>query len=304
MIRVGYACINTELPSPNRTCRLKNATEARIIELGRANLLALSEILRWNAAHGVTLFRISSDTIPFGSHPVNGGTWPDALAPELSAVAGQIRDDDVRVSMHPGQYTVLNAVRESVVDNAVADLDYHARLLDGLGVDRTHKIIIHIGGVYGDKASAIRRFVHTANRLDRAIRDRLIIENDERSFNAEDLFAISGETGLPVVFDRFHHGCYPSLTDRSVRELVETAAATWSPADGRPKVHYSDQRPGRAVGAHAHSLDRAAFGVFYKEIRDLEIDVMLEAKDKEQSVLAAREVIAGLETNGNGGGGS
>ena len=75
MIRIGYACINTKLDAPNRTCRLKNATPEKILELAAANVEALQPILDWNAAHGIELFRITSDLIPFGSHPINTVPW-------------------------------------------------------------------------------------------------------------------------------------------------------------------------------------------------------------------------------------
>lgn len=75
MIRIGYACINTRLPSPNRTCRVRNATPSRIIELAGANLAALEAILEWNVNCGIELFRISSEVVPLGSHPVNKVPW-------------------------------------------------------------------------------------------------------------------------------------------------------------------------------------------------------------------------------------
>ena len=60
MIRIGYACINTKLDAPNRTCRLKNATPEKILELAAANVEALQPILDWNAAQGIELFRITA----------------------------------------------------------------------------------------------------------------------------------------------------------------------------------------------------------------------------------------------------
>ena len=81
--------------------------------------------------------------------------------------------------MHPGQYTVLNSLSESVVENAVDDLKYHAYFLDCLGMDESCKIVQHIGGVYGDKKQAINRFIVNYKRLDESIKKRLIIENDD-----------------------------------------------------------------------------------------------------------------------------
>ncbi len=286
MIRLGYACINTQLPSPNRTCRLRNASPERIIELARCNLEALYEILQWNLDHGVQVFRISSETIPFGSHEINRVDWPEILGPRLDRIGAFIRENGMRVSMHPGQYTVLNSPKQRVADNAAAELVYHDRLLEGFGLDARHKIVLHVGGVYGDREAAARRFTDAHARLPEPVKRRLIIENDEKNFTAEAVLAIAGEVSIPMVFDAFHHACLPSFEGRSPRWIIERAAATWSAEDGRPKIHYSDQWVGKHAGAHSESIDLKAFRRFYETIRDMDLDVMLEVKDKERSVLA------------------
>src|SRR3954462_5905825 len=109
MLRLGYACVNTALPSPARTTRLPNATPERLLELAAANLDALEAILRWNVAHDVSVFRVSSGAIPFGGHTVNDVPWDDALAPRFGAVAGFVRSSGLRLSTHPGQFVVLGS---------------------------------------------------------------------------------------------------------------------------------------------------------------------------------------------------
>jgi UV DNA damage endonuclease len=284
-IRLGYACINTILPPAGRTMRLNNASPERILELSRANLLALNDILRWNIEHNILLFRISSGTIPFGSHPVNQLAWWDQLAPQLNLIGKTIRAGNMRVSMHPGQYTVLNSNRTGVVENSAAELIYHARLLDALGTDASHKIILHGGGVYGDKDGSLQRFAVNAAHLPPSVRQRLVLENDETSYTLADMLSLSEITGLPVVFDVFHHQWNPSFEGEPLEKLVARAAQTWKAADGRQKLHYSDQWAGKPPGAHSATIDLAAFSQFYERMRGFHIDIMLEVKDKEQSVL-------------------
>ena len=79
-MRIGYACVNTQLPSSARTVRLANATPERLLELAEANLDALETILRWNDEHGIQVFRVTSNLIPLASHPVNTVAWWDELA--------------------------------------------------------------------------------------------------------------------------------------------------------------------------------------------------------------------------------
>jgi UV DNA damage endonuclease len=285
-IRIGYACINTQLPSSNKTCRVANATPERVVDLGRQNMAALAEILHWNREHKISLFRISSEIIPLGSHPANTLRWWETLWPELDRVGALIEGYGARVSMHPGQYTVLNSPRPEVVQAAIAELDYHARFLDALGTGASARIILHLGGVYGDKAAALARFAENFTRLPERVRQRLAIENDEKNYTIADALDLARLIGVPVVFDVFHHTWNPGLPGLCIREIIDQVAATWKPGDGPPKLHYSDQWPGKLNGAHSQSVDLNAFGRFLGQLSGLDADVMLEVKDKEQSVLA------------------
>jgi UV DNA damage endonuclease len=180
-----------------------------------------------------------------------------------SLVGQAVREGQLRVSMHPGQYTVLNSPRAEVVENSIAELVYHARFLDAIGTDASHKIILHGGGVYGDKAASMERFARYASRLPQAVRRRLVLENDETSYSLADVLSISTRTGLPVVFDVFHHVWNPSFDGEPLVKLIERAGNTWQPSDGRQKLHYSDQWAGKPPGSHATSIDIDAFSHFY-----------------------------------------
>ncbi len=174
----------------------------------------------------------------------------------------------------------------------MAELEYHARLLDALQVDSRHKIILHVGGTYGDKSKSRQGFLQNFGRLPPSVATRLVIENDEKNYTFEDSLSIAKELDIPVVFDVFHHRWNPSLDGWTVVEAIEKAATTWGPKkDGRPKVHYSNQWPGRAPGSHSQSLDLPAFTEFYRSVEGMPLDVMLEVKDKEQSLLAARKAL-------------
>jgi UV DNA damage endonuclease len=285
LIRIGYACINTTLPSSNRTCRLKNATPQRILELASANVEALQPILEWNVTRGIELFRLSSDIIPFGSHSANTVPWWRLLKPQFERLGAFIGKNRLRVSMHPGQFTVLNSPRREVIENSIKELEYHTALLEALGVDYSHKIVIHLGGIYEDKSGSLQRFIETCRSLDRRIKARLVIENDERCYTIADALSASKAIGVPVVFDVFHHVWNPSLQQHSLRTIIERAAETWRKRDGRVKIHYSNQWRGAPPGTHSKSISARQFLKFYQEIRDLELDIMLEVKDKQESTL-------------------
>ena len=272
-MRLGYACVNTELPSAARTMRLANATPERLREVTALNLDALEAILRWNVAHDIDVFRISSNTIPFGSHPVNTVPWWDEFAERLAELGRLL--DGMSISTHPGQYTVLGSARPEVVDASLAELEYQALLLRSFGLDTSHKLVIHLSGTAD-------RFLAGVARLSDDARARLVVENDER-WSLEEVLPL----GLPVVFDAFHHELRPSFPELDVRAATLLAGDTWTT---RQEVHFSTQDPGKRPGAHSATLDADAFVRFADAIGDLELDCILEVKDKEQSVLRAQRL--------------
>jgi UV DNA damage endonuclease len=287
-LRLGYACVNTQLPSAARTLRLANVSPGRLRELIAENLSAQEAILRWNARHGIRVFRLTSNLIPFASHPANALRWWEEFADRFAELGALVRADGVSTSTHPGQYTVLSSESPRVVEAAVAELDYHARLFEALGLDEAHKIVLHVGSGAADPGAAAERFAAGFARLSPGAQARLTLENDER-WPLDAVLELAGTLGLPVVFDAFHHELAPSTEDWSVRDATLLAAATWGAADGRQEVHFSTQEPGKRPGAHAETIDGDAFLAFAAAVGDLALDCILEVKDKEQSVLRARE---------------
>jgi UV DNA damage endonuclease len=293
MIRIGYAGVNTELPSASSTFRLARYSVQRMLGIASANLAALQQILAWNADHGVHLFRITSNLIPFGSHPVNRGEWRTALKHDFARIGRFIRDQGMRVSMHPGQYSVLNSPHEATYENTLQELVYHETVFTLMELGFGHKIVIHGGGAYGNKAKAARVLVDRIAGLDSRIRLRLVLENDEHVFTARDILAICETSGIPGVLDVFHHRVLPSLPGKRTREVIGMFAPSW--AAERQKIHYSNQEPGKVMGSHSSRVDIDAFREFHAEIRDLDIDIMLEVKDKQASVLALRKEFPDLQ---------
>ncbi len=288
-MRIGYPCSNLTLrESAARTFRLASYSEARLVEIVDANLDALQRYLEWNAEHGIGFFRISSGTIPFASHPVMTFDWQAHYAERFAGIGRSIAAHNMRINVHPGQYTLLNSIREDVVEASIAELAYHAALLDGLGLDHTHKIQIHTGGVYGDKPAATQRFVATYGRLSEPIRRRLVIENDERQFNLADTLSIHAETGVPVLFDVFHHRIFNE--GETLAEALDAVIPTWQ-GHGPAMVDYSSQNPDKQAGAHTASIDLDDFGPVLDELVGRDVDLMLEIKDKELSALKALELV-------------
>ncbi|MFN8121384.1 MAG: hypothetical protein U0237_03040 [Thermoleophilia bacterium] len=292
-MRVGYAGSPATLESPSRTLRLGRVTDDRLRVRIAANLLALEVILEWNAANGIVVYRVPSGVIPYGSHPANRLPWWDEFSVWFGRLGDMARAEGMRLSTHPGQYTVLPSRDPSVAAAAVAEVVYNDRLLECLGCGPEHKIVLHVGaGTPGD-AAVEDRLAAAVDRLPPSARSRLVLENDER-WPLDAVAAIGRRLGLPVVFDVFHHRLMPSAEPLTPREGALLAMETWTPGDGRPEVHFSTQAEGRRRGAHADALDEAAFTAFAAQVGDLPVDCVVETKDKERSALAAQRVLDGL----------
>jgi UV DNA damage endonuclease len=285
-LRIGYACQTVGVPHTGlKSCMLKNASESVLLDLIAHNLNALETIIDYNRGNGIQLFRISSDLIPFGSSPVNQTHWWKLFAPKLTAIGEKIADGEMRVSMHPGQYTVLNSPNQDVVKRAVDDLNYHNRVLCSLETGIEHKIVLHVGGVYGDKEQALLRFRENYRLLDETVRQRLVIENDDRSYTVEDVLQLGVSLNIPVVYDNLHNSVNPCDPGKSDRDWIEACAKTWRGKDGPQKIHYAQQDYSKKPGAHSATIRTDEFMDFINGLGSRDIDIMLEVKDKNSSAL-------------------
>jgi UV DNA damage endonuclease len=260
----------------------------------------LDPVLDSLAKRGLRMFRLSSSTVPYGTHPdlpqFDYRRQIEECRDNLAALGAKAARHGIRLSTHPGQYTVLNSPDASVAAKAAADLEQDSLLLDALGAGPEAVVVVHVGGVYGDRRAALERFARAHERLSERARERVAVEHDERAFDLADVLELHGMTGARVIFDLHHHRCNraPSLAPNA--EAMAAALATW-PAGVRPKVHLSSPRTElRAVKRRgkdalvAPLLDQHADFVTPWDLEGLlaaapgPVDVMVEAKAKDLAV--------------------
>ena len=313
-MKIGYPCINNSVAhtSPS-TFRLVSYSENRLIQTVRDNLIHLNQILKYNVKNNLLFFRISSDLIPFASHPICKFSWYKFFQSEFKQIGDYIKKHSIRITMHPDQFVILNSPDNKIVENSINELKYHCKVLDTMCLDDTAKVQIHVGGVYGNKLGARDRFIKTYNNNsklvdddDDSIRRRLVIENDDRLYSLKDCLQINQQTGIPIVFDSFHHECYSNEEQQLLllQIALQKAMSTWkSTKDGLPIVDYSSQdtrnkrdNKSNRKGKHAETIDTTLFRKFLKETEGLDFDIMLEIKDKEKSALKALGIVRELRS--------
>ena len=292
-MKIGYPCINETLPcSSATTFRLASYSEERLISAVTANFTCLQKILEFNVAHGLFFFRMSSDMVPFASHPVNTYNWQNHFKETLVAIGNYIKANNIRISMHPDQFVVLNSPTERIVHSSFAELEYQCAVMDLMELDKSAKLQIHGGGVYGDKPAAIKRFIESYGLLPDNIKARLVIENDDRLYSLRDCLEIHEQTGIPILFDNFHHECLNN--GEPMAEALRLAAQTWQAEDGVLMMDYSSQAPGERKGKHTATIQLELFREFLSHLNGLDVDIMLEIKDKEASAIPAAMLLQEL----------
>jgi UV DNA damage endonuclease len=281
----------------------------------RVSLERLRAVLEYCDAQDIRMYRMATALAPYASHPDLDGFrgQPRECAAELEEVGRLSRELDIRLSSHPGQYTVLNSEDERTQRLAVEELEVQAELMDAMGLGPEAVAVLHVGGAAGGLDAALERFERGFELLSPAARARLAVENDDRSFGLGDVLRLSERIARPVVWDALHHRCHdPDAIP--AREALALALATW-PSGVVPKVHYASpktavdqrrRRVGRRVErslvlpdlrAHADLIDPISFEHFIGETaRGMDFDVMLEAKAKDLALLRLREQLANRTT--------
>jgi UV DNA damage endonuclease len=289
-MNLGYACINMTLAEKGITTNkgmVKRTYEAKGIQyasqLALQNVKALYQILQWNAENDIHVFRITSELFPWASE-YKLESMPDFK--EIRSILEAAGKLPIRVSTHPGPFNKL-AGSGDTLKNTIKDLEIHSQLFDLMGLEPSHwnKINIHVGGAYGDKHETLKRFAQNFKKLSSSLQKRLTVENDDKKglFTVAELLTLHDEIGIPLVFDYFHHKLHPGLL--SEEEAFLAAYDTW---DIKPVFHYSSSRkenedPEAKREAHSDWV--------HEEINTYgkDIDIVLETKMKERSLLRYRE---------------
>jgi len=299
LIQLGLCCLNSVLRAQkppifaSRKMIIRTVKEQGIDVLKEKIIQNLKDVLTmmdWNEKHGIKVFRLSSELFPHKTNPEVEDYTFDFAIDLLKQIGEKARGYNQRLTFHPGQYNVVGTPNEKAFQHTINDLSYHATVLDLMGMDANSVMVVHGGGVYGDKEKTIDRWCEQYYMLPENVRNRLVLENCEKCFNIEDCLAVSKRVGVPVVFDTHHYECYnllhPDEKLKPPEDYIEDILNSWNKKEGKvkPKFHVSEQGSGRC-GHHSDYIE--VIPEYLLEIPKkygVRIDIMIEAKAKEQAL--------------------
>ena len=294
---VGYCCINLTLQksqkiTTNRGMILRTFNDRGVTyasELALQNAKDLLAIVKWNAEHGIKVFRMSSGIFPWNSkYELTDLPQYDEISRYLFAAGAYAYATNQRITAHPDHFVKLGSAKPEVVDNAIHDLEHHSEVFDLMGLEASHYncLNIHVGMNYAD--DTIDRWLRAFDRLSDNCKARLVVENDDKAsaFSIKQLYnRIYKSVKTPLTFDYFHHTFHTDTL--SSDDAARLAASTWNV---KPLFHYSESKN---INENVSGNPRAHADYVYNRIDDfgLDIDVDLEAKAKELALFKYQELV-------------
>ena len=242
------------------------------------NAAALMSALQFCAGNGIGCFRVNSQILPLKTHPEVGYDMQELpggrqIVEQFQACGKFAKSAGLRTTFHPDQFVVLNSPKPDVVTQSIQEIEYQTEVAQWIGAD------VHAGGAYGDKAAALERFGKSLGRLSKAARQRLTVENDDKTYTPADLLPLCKAEGVPLVYDVHHHRCNPD--GMSVEQATRKALATW---DREPLFHISSPIGGWDGPTPGRHHDFIEVKDFPESWRRTKITVEVEAKAKEVAV--------------------
>ncbi|MCX7884177.1 MAG: UV DNA damage repair endonuclease UvsE [Caloramator sp.] len=305
-IRLGYVAMTLNLvdASPSGTVTLTTynklaSEEAKMYKLKKVteqNLKNTYRILLYNQAYNIHVYRLTSKLVPLATHPLlENWDYVSDFKEEFKKIGDYVKENDFRVSAHPDHYTLINSASTKVLEDSIRDLDYHVKLFEAMGLeDYKYKLVMHVGGLYKDKAPSIERFKENFVKLPDRIRKRIMLENDDKSYSAADVLGICKDLKIPMVVDIHHHKCVNK--GEKLEDMLGEIFDTWNGEYFNPKIHFSSPKSEKDFRSHADNIDLGEFTEFLEIAKKTgrDFDIMLEAKNKDSALLKLSEEISNL----------
>ena len=305
-VRLGYVAISKALGKKVTSSStvtftnynkitLPNKKLEKLKSVAASNLRDLETIIRYNIENNIHFYRITSALIPLVTHP-EVGYWGhrEFLKKDFEYVGKLINDSKMRVDTHPDEFNVINSINPKVVENTKINLLRQAEWFEDFKYD-LGKMVIHVGGATNGKEAGLERFITNFDNFPTEVKSKIIIENDDKTYTAQETLNLCNELSLPMVLDIHHHNC--NNNGENIYELIPQIFLTWKNEKLPPKLHFSSPREGEKDRKHSDFINAKDFVIFLETIKhfNTDIDIMLECKEKDLALFKLADDIKELK---------
>lgn len=127
-------------------------------------------MIEWNNINGIHVLRVSSEMFPRAIDEKCGYSIEFA-SEELKKAGDLAKKYKHRLTFHPGQYNVIGSPNEKAFNATVKELALHGEIFKYMGLEDEidSVIVIHGGGLYGNKEETIKRWVENFGKLPKIV---------------------------------------------------------------------------------------------------------------------------------------
>ncbi|KGX91440.1 UV DNA damage repair endonuclease UvsE [Pontibacillus marinus] len=302
LFRLGYVAMSVHVQnaSPSQTMTYsrfqklqdREAAIAKLERISKSNINNTLRLLKHNKALDIEFFRLSSKLVPLATHEdLKDWDYIHALKNELRELGSYAKSENMRIDFHPDHFVVINSPKEDKFKASINVLKYHYKLLHSMGIDPTHRCVLHLGGSYDDKAKSLERFIENWGSVPRGIQKMIMIENDDTIYTMDDCLYVCEKLGIPFIFDLHHH--MANHEDSNWLKNWDRVLNTWEHSPLPVKMHISSPKSEAEFKSHADYIDPEMFLNFVKSVNQStdQIDCMIEAKKKDDALFILRKTL-------------
>src|SRR5690606_37248202 len=302
IVRLGYVAMSMKLKnaSPSKTMTFsqfekipdRDAAIRKLERIALANLDNTLRLLKHNVESNIHFYRLTSRLIPLANHEeLLDWNYMKPLKASLREIGDFVKEHDIRVDFHPDHFVLINSPQVDILKNSVRTLKLHYLLLRAMGLDPTHRCVMHVGGNYKETDVSLERFVTNWMDVPAKIQKMIMLENDDTSFTLEDTLYLCEKLNIPLVFDYHHHLAHHEKPDWEIH--WDRVVQTWQHSPLPIKMHISSPKSKESFRHHSDYVDIEMFFTFLQEIKGSvkQIDCMIEAKKKDAALFKLMEEI-------------
>lgn len=285
-IRLGYACVPVTIDETSSHTltytnykKLGKIANIKLDKVIKSNFEALEKILKYNIKNDIKFFRMTSELLPLFNHPDVHYDFFNQYKENYKRIGNIIKENDLRLDMHPSAYTVLNSVNPTVVESTINILKNYQKMYKYMEIDSI--VVLHVGSKVNGKKDGIKRFIKNFNKLDEDTKKLIVVENDDKSYNIRNVLNLCEKINRPVVLD-YHHFKL-NKNNEKIEDYIEKIFNTW---DTTPKIHFSSPKDKKDKRSHHDYINSDDFIEFIEKIKfvNRDFDIMIEAKKKDEAL--------------------